>query len=183
MLQAIKQFSRILQQPDIAWKELQNGKTKEHVHFFQVYWIMALIAPFSVIGKTIDLAELNWAILISDALITFVSLVVALHIGASVIKVYYEHTEKQLLSYSQAIAYTAYASAAVYACVWLIEITQMPIFWLGTLYSLKVILASIQSGYLAVDAKRQYNATWIISLVIIILPYLVQHVIGMIVKI
>lgn len=183
MIQAIKQFTRLLQHPERAWKQLLGDKDKDSAHFYQVYWIMALIIPFSAIGKTIALAEFNGAVLISDALLTFVSLFTALHIGASVIKLYYEHAEKQTISYNSSIEYTAYASAAVYASVWLIEITQMPIFWLGALYSLKIVLASIQSGYLPVDAKRQYNATWIISLVIITLPYLVQNIIGMIINV
>jgi hypothetical protein len=183
MIKTIKLYIKMLQNPVETWGKLCENKRQNQFSFTHVYGIMLLIMPFSVVGKLMDIAEFNWNILISDALLTFVSLFASLHIAASLVKLFYESTEKRMIPFSEVICYTAHASAAVYASVWFVELTQMPIFWFGALYGARMVWESIQTGYLEIDETRKHRATWVISLILGATPFLVEQCFGMMIKI
>lgn len=182
MIQTLKLYTQLLQKPQQAWLQLLTQKQQNQLSFTHVYWIMLLIMPFSILGKLIDIAQFNWSILLNDALLTFIALFSSLHITASLLKLYGEKAEHATLSYSEAMFYTAHASAAIYAAVWLVEITQMPILWGAALYTVKIVLESVQTGYLQIDEQRKYSVIWIISLLLIGTPYVVTTLLEMMIK-
>lgn len=183
MFQTFKTYFRLLRAPKQTWTTLLSIRTTEPAHFYSVYGLMAFIIPFSMVGKAFDIACLDLNVLISDALLTFASLFMGLHMATSAIKLYLESMHKQRITYNDCFRYTAYASAGVFATAGLVELTQMPAFWISALYSLKVVLESVQTGYIQVDDQKKYSAIWIITLFLIAAPYLAQLLIGMMINI
>ncbi len=173
-------YIKLIKEPTNTWKEL--AQKTEHRNVLSAYFIMLLIAPFSVVGKIIAIAELNWGILISNALAILVALLIGLHIASSIYKVYYENISKQSKSYSDCLQYVAYASVAIYATIWLVEITQMSIFWLCSLYTLKIVLESVQSKFIAIDEEKKLTFVWVITSILIASFFLMQYILGMMVK-
>lgn len=173
-------YIKLIKEPTDTWKELTQKTTHQNVK--TAYLLLLLIVPFSVAGKLIAIAELNWNILISNALATLVASFVGLHIASSVCKIYYDKVGSQSKSYSDCLQYVAYASVAIYATIWLVEITQMSIFWLCSLYTLKIVLESVQSKFIAIDEEKKLTFVWVITSILIASFFLMQYILGMMVK-
>lgn len=179
-MQGLKRYIRLLKEPTKAWQELANNQHQRNIK--TAYMIMLLIVPFSIIGKMIAIAELDWNLLISNSLAVFTSLFVGLHIATSFCKLYYEKTTQQTITYSDCMYYVAHASVAVYATVWLVELSQMPIFWLCSLYTLKIVLESVQTKYISVEEEKKYTFIWITSIILIASAFLMQYILGLMIK-
>lgn len=179
-MKELSNYIKLLKEPSNTWKNL--AQKTEHQNVRSAYLLMLLIVPFSATGKLIATAELDWNLLISNALATFAALFVSLHIATSFYKIYYEKITNQTTSYTACLHYIAYASAAVYATVWLVEITQMPIFWLCSFYTLKIVLESVQTKFIIVEENKKLTFVWIVSSILIASPFLMQYILGMMVK-
>lgn len=179
-MKGIYRYIKLITEPTIAWNDLAKNPKSSNVRI--AYLFMLCMIPFSMIGQLIALVEIDWNILISNALVASVSLLLSLHIATVLCKVYYEKITSKNISYSDCSHYVASASAAIYTTVWLVEITQMPVFWLCSLYTLKIVLESIQTHYLVVDEDKKYTFIWMISTLLIASPFMVQYILGIMIK-
>lgn len=173
-------YIKLLKEPSNTWHKLAQNANYQSIR--TAYLIMLLIVPFSIIGNLIDIAYLDWNILISNALATFVALFISLHIATSFYKIYYEKITNQNIPYIDCLQYIAYASAAVYATVWLVELTQMPTFWLCSFYTLKIVLESVQAKFVVVEEDKKLTFVWIVSIILIASPFLMQYILGLMIK-
>ena len=173
-MKGLSTYINLLKEPAKTWKKLAQNPGQSSLK--AAYIIMIGIIPFAIIGKLIDTADLNWNLLITNALVAFISLLTGLYVATSLCKLYSDKTTKQGLSFADTLHYIAHASVAVYATVWLVELAQMPIFWLCSLYTLKIVLESIQSKYIMIDDDKKYTYVWVISTIIIASPYFMHYV-------
>ncbi|MBQ1176001.1 MAG: hypothetical protein IIX52_00370 [Paludibacteraceae bacterium] len=179
-MKGLSTYINLLKEPAKTWKKLAQNPGQSSLK--AAYIIMIGIIPFAIIGKLIDTADLNWNLLITNALVAFISLLTGLYVATSLCKLYSDKTTKQGLSFADTLHYVAHASVAVYATVWLVELAQMPIFWLCALYTLKIVLESIQSKYIMIDDDKKYTYVWVISTIIIASPYFMHYVLGLMIK-
>lgn len=179
-MKGIRTYIDLMKEPEKTWKKLAQNPNQSGIK--AAYIILVSIIPFSIIGKMLDIAELNWNILITNALVAFISLLTGLYVATSLCKLYNDKTTQQSMSFSDTLYYVAHASVAVYATVWLVELAQMPIFWLCSLYTLKIVLESLQSKYIAIEEEKKYSYVWVVSSIIIASPYFMHYVLGLIIK-
>ncbi len=178
MLKALKQYIIFLRNPLSGWKQLQTDTTTNRSVI--IYWIMLCASICSVIGTVIERVEWLWDIAIIDLLSTFVSLLAGFHLACFLIRWYYEQTEKKSLPYSRCIHFVAFSASCLYSVAALVNLTHMALFWVLSLYLLKIVLEATQSQYVEVEEKHKYTFVWVVSLIIIAASWLTNMLFGLI---
>ena len=181
MIAAFKKYIGFLKNPHQWWSIL--GKNATVNHHVSAYQIMVFAALCTVLGNAIEYAGWIWSSSIIDFLVTFISLLASFYISFFFIKIYYENTEQQPLGNHICIRFVAFASAALYFTLALVELTHMPLFWVLSIYTLKLVLEAVQSHYIVVDDKHKYTFVWVCSIILVLTPIITQHILELIVKI
>ncbi len=179
MIKAFQTLFTFLRNPLQGWSLLKQQATQDSV--VSIYIIMVFAGLCTAIGNYMELILWKWSDNIIAFLGTSISLLASLYIALFLVKLYYEKTEKQLLSNSICIHFVAFASVGVYLTFALVELTHISLFWLFSLYTIKLVLESIQSGYIAVEEKRKHTFIWVCSAILILAPIITYRIIGSII--